>query len=105
MKNRGTRYKFDGEKLMWDLLPVKPIEEVVDILTFGAKKYNPESWRKVEDPINRYYAALMRHIIAYRNGEKIDPESGRTHLAHAICNLIFLSEFENKTLDKSLKQD
>lgn len=81
-------------KARWDLLPWDLVEQTVDVLTFGADKYAPEAWRqeKSED----YFAALMRHIVAYRKGEIIDLESGKTHLAHAMCNLIFIHELENK---------
>ena len=82
-------------KARWDLLPWDLVEQTVDVLTFGADKYAPEAWRQ-ETKSDDYFAALMRHIVAYRKGEVIDPESGKTHLAHAMCNLIFIHELENK---------
>jgi hypothetical protein len=88
--------KFDEEKLRWDLLPLDLVNETVKVLTLGAKKYGPNNWQKVTDGIDRYYAALMRHITAYRSGEFLDDESGLTHLAHAMCNLIFLYALEMK---------
>jgi hypothetical protein len=86
--------KYDGDKPKWELLPLSLINETVKVLTMGAKKYGPNNWQKVENADERYYAALMRHIVAYREGESIDPESGLSHLAHAMCNLIFLSELQ-----------
>ena len=82
-------------KAKWDLLPWDLVEQTVDVLTFGADKYAPEAWRQ-ETKSDDYFAALMRHIVAYRKGEVIDPESGKTHLAHAMCNLIFIHELEHK---------
>jgi hypothetical protein len=84
--------KDDTGKLRWDLLPIEPIEKVVEVLTNATKKYTPNSWRNVENAQERYYAALMRHIVAYRHGESKDAESGISHIAHALCNLIFLYE-------------
>lgn len=92
--------KFDEHKPRWDLLPVYPIEEAVKVFTFGAKKYGDNNWRKIENPHDRYYAALMRHIIPWRKGEIIDPESGLPHLAHAIANLVILMEYY-RMLDKA----
>ena len=66
------------------------------MLTYGANKYAPDSWRHIEDAVNRYYASLRRHINAYRKGEKIDPESGLSHLAHAACNIMFLMYFDRE---------
>lgn len=86
--------KDDFDKLRYDLLPDGPIQEIVEVLTFGAKKYAPDNWRKVEDGHSRYYAALQRHLAAWRMGERNDPESGLTHLAHAACCLLFLIELD-----------
>jgi hypothetical protein len=84
--------KFDTGKLRWDLLPLDCIEEVVKILTFGANKYGPNNWQGVEE--DRYFAALMRHLSASRQGEMNDSESGLSHLSHAMCNILFLLWFE-----------
>lgn len=86
--------KFDSDKERWDLLPLAPVKMIVHILTFGARKYAPNNWQKVDNPIERYYAAMMRHIVSWREGEKLDPESGKHHLAHAGCCLLFLLWFE-----------
>lgn len=87
---RGDEHKFDADKLMWDLLPMGEVEEVVGILTYGAKKYRPNGWKEVPDAESRYYAAALRHLIAWRQGEDVDKESNLRHLAHATCNLLFL---------------
>jgi hypothetical protein len=42
--------------------------------------------------VDRYYAAALRHLPAWRGGEELDPESGLTHLAHALANAAFLME-------------
>ena len=88
--------KFDNNKLRWDLLPIEEIEECVKILTYGAGKYAPNNWRKVEDPIERYYAALMRHLVEWRKCNKIDEESGYNHLSHVLCNIVFLMWFDRR---------
>jgi hypothetical protein len=86
----GLLYTQFGDNLM----------EVAEVLTFGAAKYPKppldDSWRDVPGGFNRYQDALYRHIHAYlTKGEVLDPESGRHHLAHAICNILFLMELEN----------
>jgi hypothetical protein len=88
--------KDDNTKAPWHLLPTEPIAEVVDILGLGAVKYAPDNWRRVPDGIDRYYAAAMRHIAAWRMGEQADSESGKSHLAHAMCCLIFIYELERQ---------
>lgn len=87
--------KHDGEKPNWSLLPFSPMSEVVSVLTYGARKYQPDNWRHVEDADNRYFSAAMRHIAAWKIGHKKDPETGCSHLAHAVCCLLFMMWFES----------
>lgn len=89
MSAEMTGTKYDSGKLQWSLLPFGPLSDVVKVLMFGAKKYAPDNWKKVEPP-SRYGDAAMRHLIAYLEGEKIDPESGLPHLAHLVCCALFL---------------
>jgi hypothetical protein len=109
--NRGDEKKHDEGKPMWDLLPWRQLAKIVDVMTFGANKYGPHQWKEVEDGKNRYFAALMRHLTAYRRGEKIDPESGIHHLAHAGCCLLFMmwlddnNQIERSELIKELMKD
>jgi hypothetical protein len=99
--NFGPGLKYDEAKLRWDLLDLDLVEEVVKILTFGANKYGPNNWQKVEDAEERYYAALMRHLTEYRKGNSIDEESGLSHLSHLLCNAIFLLWFEKNLVKKT----
>lgn len=88
--------KFDSDKLDWTLLPWKEVEQVLEILEFGAKKYSKDNWQKVEP--SRYEKAAMRHLISYVTGEKNDQETGKSHLAHLVCNALFLMWSDNKSL-------
>lgn len=88
--------KHDGGKPRWDLLPLSAVEPIVVVLTFGAIKYAPGNWMTLDDAVERYYAAMMRHLAAWRGGERYDPESGLHHLAHAGCCMIFLLWFETR---------
>lgn len=69
------------------------LEDVVQVLDMGNKKYPAEdgaNWLRVEDSERRYKDAMLRHMLSYRQGEKIDPESNKSHLAHVITNAFFL---------------
>ncbi|MBP3622001.1 MAG: hypothetical protein J6J16_09605 [Lachnospiraceae bacterium] len=91
-----TGVKHDEHKNRLDLIEPEFIEGVGEVLTFGAEKYEPNSWQKVEDAENRYYAALFRHLMAYKRGETVDQESGLSHLKHIACNAMFLLHFEEE---------
>lgn len=91
---RGDETKFDGGKLLWDLLPWDAVEKVVEIQTYGADKYTEDGWKTVPNAERRYFAALMRHLVAEKNGETYDKESGNLHLAHVATNALFLLWFK-----------
>ena len=86
--------KFDGGKPMYGLLPPRALRATVDVLTFGAQKYEIDNWKFVEDSERRYFDAAQRHLWAWKEGESTDRESGLHHLAHAICCLMFLYEHD-----------
>lgn len=88
--------KFDGGKLQYGLLPPLALKATVEILTFGAEKYEPNNWINVPDSKRRYFDAAMRHMWAWKEGEQNDSESGKNHLAHALCCLMFLYEHDIK---------
>lgn len=86
--------KYDNGKPQWSLLPFKALTQVVEVLTYGAKKYAPDNWKKVPDARRRYIDAGFRHFTTYASGETHDPETGKHHLAHAICCMLYLVAFD-----------
>jgi hypothetical protein len=88
--------KYDEDKLQWSLLPFRALKEVVAVLGFGAKKYAPDNWQRVPDASTRYVDAAFRHLTDWQLKERLDGETGKSHLAHAICCLLFLLWFEQK---------
>jgi len=95
--------KFDGDKARYDLYPSDAYEGCTKVLTFGAKKYADNEWKTVPNGVNRYYAAMIRHMLAQKEhidrggkGLLLDEESGLPHLDHAQCCLIFMRHITNK---------
>lgn len=89
-----TFMKNDNGKNMLSLIEPQFVVLLGEILTFGANKYAKNNWKLCTDE-SRYKDALLRHIYAYLNGEKIDPESGLSHLGHAAFGLMALNYFDN----------
>lgn len=79
--------RFNEGKPDYSLLPQASLEEAVRVLEYGASKYEIDNWLK---PTNWRvsYGCLMRHMSAWQAGEDNDPESGRSHLGHALCNVL-----------------
>lgn len=71
---------------------MRALDDVAQVLGFGAAKYERHNWRKGIH-WSRVLDAAFRHLRAFNEGEDIDPESGQPHLAHAACCVLFLLEY------------
>ena len=89
----GGGRKHDDDKLRYDLVPWDAMDEVTAVLTFGAIKYADRNWERGMN-WGRLIGAAFRHVTKWAMGEKLDPETGKSHLAHAICCLLFLLAYE-----------
>jgi hypothetical protein len=100
MKNR----KQDEGKLRYDLIPYGALDEAVAVMNDGAIKYEPNNWLKASGPedISRYEAALGRHYSLHMQDEIFDKDSGRPHMAHIMCNAMFIITLRKK-FKKELK--
>jgi len=85
--------KDDSGKLPYELIAPEILEALATILDFGAKKYAPRNWEKGMD-WSRVYGALMRHMWSWWKKEEADPETGKSHLWHAACCIMFLLTYE-----------
>lgn len=75
------------------------IQGLLNIVDYGMRKYSnrpPDNWKQVQDGKNRYFSAALRHLVAWKSGEALDPESGQSHLHHALCNIAFLAELDSE---------
>ena len=88
--------KLDNGKVDMSLLLMfgKALTEVARVGTAGAKKYTRGGWQSVPDGINRYTAAMGRHLMK-EHYEKIDsdPElakydDGIMHMAQVAWNAL-----------------
>lgn len=58
----------------------------------GAAKYGRHNYRCAGVRSSVYFDALMRHMIAWWEGEDIDPDSGLSHITKALCTLAVLRD-------------
>jgi hypothetical protein len=86
--------KHDDGKPDWSLVPFESLEGMVKVLEFGAQKYAGWNWTTNGGfPYMRVMRSCLRHLFAWSRGEDIDPESGLSHIHHAMCNLLFISHY------------
>lgn len=89
--------KDDGGKVRLDLLPPELLFGVGEILTFGASKYADRNWEQGMK-WSRVFGALMRHMWTWWGGQKVDGETGKSHLWHAGCCIAFLIAYEERQI-------
>ena len=67
-----------------------------EVFAMGAKKYERDNWKNGLDK-NEIIDSLIRHLMAFKNGEMVDEESGKCHTHHVHWNALVLAEqFSNK---------
>ena len=86
-------HKGDNGKARMDLISPRALLEIGYVLALGAKTYGDYNWQKVS--AERHYAAALRHLNKFWSGETLD-ESGYHHLIHAITDLMFVYELDDK---------
>lgn len=84
----GLRY--NNNKIKWSLVDFISLEPMTQVLDFGAQKYSAHNWKKGL-PWMEICESLIRHTVAFMNGEDLDPESKLSHVGHMQCNTMFLS--------------
>lgn len=64
---------------------IPPAAEIMEsvVMALGARKYGAFNWRSSAVKASIYVAAARRHLLAWFDGQDVDPESGVSHLAHA----------------------
>lgn len=72
--------------------PSQPVMEAGLAMLSGALKYGRHNWRHTSVMASIYYDAALRHLMAWWEGEDPDPESGISHLAHAVASLLILRD-------------
>jgi hypothetical protein len=85
--------KNDSGKLRYDLVPAAPLAELAAIYTMGAAKYSDWNWARGM-AWSRVYAALMRHLQAWWQGERDDLADGQQHLGSVAWCALTLMEYE-----------
>lgn len=95
--------KYDTDKPRVSLVDPMFILGTAEVLTFGAKKYEVNNWKKLPyKELWRVQDSLLRHTMSYLDGEYIDEESGLEHLKHIACNVMFLLHHENRQILKDM---
>ena len=73
----------------------RALQTVVDVGTYGAKKYTRTGWATVPEGSQRYLDAMMGHLLAMDvDPDGLDKETGLPHLAHIAWNALAVLELQ-----------
>lgn len=87
----GLRYNTGKPVLSLMMEAREALEGGARVLEFGANKYARGNWHKGMEH-TQLADCLLRHLVAYLNGEESDPESGQLHVDHVLVNALMLSQ-------------
>lgn len=80
------------KKVPLHCVPSAPLLEVGLAMMEGGRKYGAHNYRAIGVRASTYYDAAMRHLIAWWEGEDIDPDSGLHHVIKAAASLFVLRD-------------
>jgi hypothetical protein len=86
---RPKALTYDENKAPLAYVPWAAIDEMALVQAYGQKKYGDFYNYKKGLEVGRNLSCAIRHIRDFMNGVDVDSESGRSHLAHAMCRLAF----------------
>ncbi len=94
MSTKETNPKDVVGVLKWSLsyLPGRVLAEASVGMHEGGFKYGAHNYRAAGVQAMVYYNATQRHLIAWVEGQDIDPDSNVNHITKAICSLIVLRD-------------
>ena len=85
---------------LFSVIPTAALLHLGEVMKLGADKYGPFNWRETPVPAETYVDAMGRHMLSWQDGENLDPESKKSHLAHVMaCCAIIIDAMENDMLD------
>ena len=96
--------KHDDGKPRTDLLPPLALLGTARALRHGVKEYNSYNYKNGEGlDWGKPYAAIIRHILAFWQGEDIDKDSGLHHLDCAGAEMVILQDLVYSKIGKDTR--
>lgn len=84
-KQSEVSVKHDSAKPAVQYIPMEALFAMGEAYGYGAKKYGGYNFQLTGLEVTRCLAASVRHIFQFLAGQDNDPESGLSHLGHAMA--------------------
>ena len=92
VKPTNPKYALGVKKVPLHCVPCGPLMELGLAMMEGGRKYGTHNYRDMGVRVSTYYNAAMRHLMAFFEGEDIDPDSGIPNIVKAIASLFVLRD-------------
>ena len=101
IKETNPKDSVGVKKVPMSTVSARVIMEIGLGMLEGDRKYGRHNYRVAGVRGSVYYDACCRHIMAWWEGEDIDPESGLSHITKALSSLVVLRDamLNNKFYD------
>jgi len=91
-KQKNPKDGIGSSKVGLSVIPAQVLLESAVALYEGDRKYGRSNYRVAGVRASVYYDAAMRHLMAFWEGQDIDPDSGLSHVTKAIAGLMVLRD-------------
>lgn len=93
IKPSNPKDAFGTKKVPLSTIPAPVLMEVgAGMLEGHLKGYGRHNYRVIGVRASVYYDASMRHLMAWWEGQDLDPDSGLSHISKTIAGLIVLRD-------------
>ena len=94
MKTKDTNPKeaLGIRKIPLHTIPCEVLMELGLAMMEGGRKYGTHNYRDMGVRMSTYYDASLRHIMAWWEGEDIDPDSGLHHIIKAAACIFVIRD-------------
>jgi len=100
-KDTNPKDNIGSKKVPFTTIPAPVLGELGVAMLEGAIKYRRHNYRIAGVRTSVYIDAALRHLLAYWEGEDLDPDSGISHIikAMACCAVLRDAQLQDKCVD------
>ena len=90
--SKAMRYNDGKRQLSYVMTFPEAMRGLAEVCEYGANKYERYNYMIGGVSAQQHVDCLLRHLLAWYDGEDVDPESGVSHLHHATFNMMRLAD-------------
>lgn len=91
-KETNPKMAIGVSKIPMSCVPTQVVQEIALGMMEGGLKYGRHNYRLAGCRTSVYYDAAMRHLMAFWEGQDVDPDSGLPHVSKAMASLAVLRD-------------